>query len=382
MHNKFYNSNFRLGVLGGGQLGRMLIQEAINLDIQIHCLDPDEDAPCKTISTTFTVGSLLDFNTVYQFGKDKDLITIEIENVNCEALEKLEAEGINVYPQAKIIKLIQDKGLQKEFYLKHKIPTAPFHLIENQENLKKHIDFLPFVQKMRKGGYDGKGVQKIENIVEFEKGFNIPSVIEKFIPFDKELAVIVARNVSGEIAIYPVVECEFNSTENLVEFLFSPAAITIEIENKAQEIAKQIIEKLNLVGILAVEFFLTKKGELLVNEIAPRPHNSGHHTIECNITSQYEQHLRAILNLPLGSTKMISNGVMINLLGEKDFEGMVKYEGLEKSLAMEGVKIHLYGKKTTKPFRKMGHVTIVNEDLNLAKSLAIKVQQTLSAISD
>jgi 5-(carboxyamino)imidazole ribonucleotide synthase len=381
MQKMWYQSDYKIGVLGGGQLGRMLIQEAINLNVQIHCLDPDINAPCSEIATSFQQGSLNDYQTVIDFAKDKDLITVEIENVSIEALESLENQGKKVFPQANVLKLIKDKGLQKNFYLENNIPTAEFRLIDSKNELDKHTDFLPFIQKMRTGGYDGKGVTSIKSSADFEKGFDVPSVLEQFIDFEKELAVIVARNEHGEIKTFPCVECEFSEELNLVEFLFAPAAISSEIEMKAQEIAKDIILKLDMVGVLAVEFFLTKGGELLVNEIAPRPHNSGHHTIECNITSQYEQHLRSILNLPLGSTKIVQAGVMINLLGEANFEGKARYEGLSEILELEGVKPHIYGKEFTKPFRKMGHVTITNEDLTKAKEIGRFVQKTIKVIA-
>jgi 5-(carboxyamino)imidazole ribonucleotide synthase len=377
MQKKWYQSEFKLGVLGGGQLGRMLIQEAINLNIHVHCLDSDVNAPCSELASSFILGSLNDFHRVLDFGQDKDVITVEIENVNVEALEALEKQGKKVFPQARVLKLIKDKGLQKQFYKENNIPTADFRLIEHKNDLNNHQDFLPFVQKLRTGGYDGKGVTTIQSEKDFEKGFDVPSVLEKFVDFEKEIAVIVARNETGEIQTFPAVECEFSESLNLVEFLFSPASITKEVETEAQNIAKEIILKLDMVGILAVEFFLTKSGELLVNEIAPRPHNSGHHTIECNITSQYEQHLRSILNLPLGSTKIIQAGVMVNLLGEANFEGKAIYDGLDEILKIEGVKPHIYGKENTKPFRKMGHVTIVNTDLEEAKKIGRLVQEMI-----
>ncbi|MCE3295689.1 MAG: 5-(carboxyamino)imidazole ribonucleotide synthase [Crocinitomicaceae bacterium] len=373
----WYGSSFRLGVLGGGQLGRMLIQEAINLNVKIHCLDPDPQAPCSEIASSFTVGSLNHFDTVYAFGKDKDLITVEIENVNIEALEKLEAEGKKVFPQPRVLKLIKDKGLQKNFYKENNIPTADFRLIDSQSELNSNADFLPFVQKMRTGGYDGKGVKAVRSEADFEAGFSVPSVLEKFVPFQKELATMVARTEDGKTCVFPTVECEFNPEANLVEFLFAPANISPEIEQKAAAIATDIITKLDMVGVLAVEFFLTQDNELLVNEIAPRPHNSGHQTIECNRTSQYEQHLRSILNLPLGDTSLLLPGVMINLLGEEGFEGKAVYEGLEEALAIPGVKPHIYGKELTKAFRKMGHVTIVNPSLEEAKKTGRKVQQII-----
>jgi 5-(carboxyamino)imidazole ribonucleotide synthase len=377
MENQWYGKNLRLGILGGGQLGRMFIQEAINYDVHVHSLDPDSNAPCKSIAHEFTVGSLTDYETVLAFGKDKDVITIEIENVNIEALSLLEKEGKKVFPQPHIIKTIQDKGLQKVFYTENNIPTAPFKLIEDKSDLINNSSNFPFVQKMRTGGYDGKGVQIIRNEADYTKAFETPSIIEEMIPFSKELSVIVARNEKGETQVYPTVECEFNPEANLVEFLFSPAEISTEIENKAYEIAIDVINKLGMVGILAVEFFLLEDGSLLVNEIAPRPHNSGHHTIECNITSQFEQHMRSVLNMPLGSTKMIHPGVMINLVGEENFEGDVYYEGINDIIALEGVKVHLYGKNKTKSFRKMGHITIFDEHIDLAKTKARQVQEMI-----
>jgi 5-(carboxyamino)imidazole ribonucleotide synthase len=364
-------------MVGGGQLGRMFIQEAINFDVQVHSLDPDPEAPCKSIATSFTVGSLNDYDALYNFGLDKDVITVEIENVNIEALERLEEEGKKVFPQPRILKIIQDKGLQKQFYLDNNIPTAPFELVENKAEINSHLTSFPFMQKLRKGGYDGKGVQALRNNEDLNHAFDAPSVLEKMIPFVKELSIIVARNENGQTAVYPAVECEFNPEANLVEFLFSPAEISNDIEERSKKIALDVINKLGMVGLLAVELFLLENGEILVNEIAPRPHNSGHHTIECNITSQYEQHMRSVLNLPLGSTNLVQSGVMINLLGEKGFEGDVYYENYEEALALEGVKIHIYGKQKTKSFRKMGHVTVGNPSLQKAKEIARKVQEIL-----
>jgi len=372
----FYN-NLKLGILGGGQLGRMLLQKAADFNISNAVLDPDADAPCKYISDEFSVGDFKDYKTVYEFGKKVDVLTIEIEHVNVEALEALEKEGVKVYPQAAIVKLIQDKGAQKIFYRTNKIPTAEFHLIENRQQLNDQKTFLPYVQKLRRGGYDGRGVQVMKSEKDFENGFDAPSVLEKYIPFEKEISVIAARNESGEVKTFPVVEMEFNREANLVEFLFSPSGISDVIASQAEVIAKKIAAESKIVGVLAVEMFVTKDGEVLVNEMAPRPHNSGHHTIEANITSQYEQHLRAILNMPLGSTEIISPAVMVNLLGEKNHTGAAKYEGLDEALAMEGVYIHLYGKKNTKPFRKMGHVTCVAPTLEEAKQKAKKVQQLI-----
>ena len=380
MISKWYGKDLRLGVLGGGQLGRMLIQAANDLNIHIHCLDPDPNAPCSEIAHSFSCGSLTDFNTVLNFGSDKHLITVEIENVNVEALAELEKKGVKVFPQPNVLKLIQDKGLQKEFYLKNNIPTAAFELISSKAELLSKTNF-PFVHKLRTGGYDGKGVKIISNLSEAEQSFDAPSVIEEKIDFQKELSVLVARNEKGEIKTFPLVECEFNPEANLVEFLFSPADVSPEIELKAKEIASQLIEKLNMVGLLAVELFLTKSNELLVNEIAPRPHNSGHHTIECCTTSQFSQHLRAILNLPLGDTSLIQAGAMINLVGEKEFNGPVIYDGLENLLSIPGVFPHLYGKEISKPFRKMGHITITGKDINELKAKRDKIKGLIRVIS-
>jgi 5-(carboxyamino)imidazole ribonucleotide synthase len=380
MISKWYGKDLRLGVLGGGQLGRMLIQAANDLNIHIHCLDPDPNAPCSEIAHSFSCGSLTDYNTVLNFGSDKHLITVEIENVNVEALIELEKKGVKVFPQPNVLKLIQDKGLQKEFYKKNNIPSAAFELISSKAELLLKTDF-PFVHKLRTGGYDGKGVKIISNLSEAEQSFDAPSVIEVKIDFQKELSVLVARNEKGEIKTFPLVECEFNPEANLVEFLFSPADVSPEIELKAKEIASQLIEKLNMVGLLAVELFLTKSNELLVNEIAPRPHNSGHHTIECCTTSQFSQHLRAILNLPLGDTSLIQAGAMINLVGEKEFNGPVIYDGLENLLSIPGVFPHLYGKEISKPFRKMGHITITGKNIDELKAKRDKIKGLIRVIS-
>lgn len=381
MQSKRFYNELKLGILGGGQLGRMLLQKAADYNISNAVLDPDPDAPCRNICDEFIVGDFNDYQAVYSFGKKVDLLTIEIEHVNVDALEALEKEGVRVFPQPQIIRLVQDKGAQKIFYRTNGIPTAEFHLIENKTQLNEQRDFLPYVQKLRKGGYDGRGVQVMRTVADLEKGFDAPSVLEKFVPFEKEISVIVARNESGEVKTFPVVEMEFNPEANLVEFLFSPSAVSIEVQHKAEAIAKKIAMDAQIVGVLAVEMFVTSKGEVLVNEMAPRPHNSGHQTIEGNITSQYEQHLRALFNLPLGSTNVIAPSVMVNLLGEKAHTGRAKYEGLEKVLSMEGVYIHLYGKKNTKPFRKMGHVTVVATTIEEAKRKAVIVKETVKIIT-
>lgn len=359
-----------LGVLGGGQLGRMLIQSAINYNQDIHILDPDPNAPCRDLAQKFVTGSLRDYDTVYQFGKDCDVITIEIENVNTEALEQLQREGKRVFPQPQIIRLIQDKREQKQFYQDHDIPTASFVLTADKNEVRENAHFLPAVNKLGREGYDGRGVQILRDESDLDKAFDSPGLLEKLIDFDKEIAVTVARNAKGDLVAYPAVECAFHPTANLVEFLFAPASISPEIEEKAQEIAKEVILKLDMVGLLAVEMFVTKEGEVLVNEIAPRPHNSGHHTIEANYTSQFEQHLRSVMNWPLGATGLRCPAAMINLLGEEGYQGEAYLEGLEEAISEKGVYIHLYGKKLTKPFRKMGHVTVLDEEVDHLKKKA------------
>lgn len=366
-----------LGILGGGQLGRMVIQSAISYNIDVHILDPDPNAPCKSICQKFVNGSLNDFETVYAFGQDCDIITIEIENVNTDALQKLADEGKEVYPQPHIIKMIQDKRLQKQFYREKGIPTAAFILTENKAEVIRNASFLPAVNKLGREGYDGRGVQILRTESDLPKAFEAPGLLEKLIDFDKEIAVIVAKNKRGETKAFPAVECAFHPTANLVEFLFSPAVISSEIEKKAQEIALRVIEELGMIGILAVEMFVTKSGEILVNEIAPRPHNSGHHTIEGNFTSQFEQHFRAVMDMPLGDTSLRSAAAMVNLLGEEGYTGPAYVEGIDAAMAQKGVYVHLYGKKLTKPFRKMGHVTVLDEDLDVLKKRALEIKELI-----
>lgn len=380
MKPQFYQNNFKLGILGGGQLGRMLIQSGIDFNISFSILDPDPHAPCQQLAE-FQTGKLTDYNTVIQFGEQCDLITIEIENVNTDALYALEKKGKKVFPQPRIIELIQNKQTQKQFFLDNGIPTAQFILTKTKADVHGHLNFLPAVNKLAKEGYDGRGVQILRNRKDLEQAFDAPGLLEKLIDFDKEIAVIVAKNESGQIATYPPVEMAFHPEKNLVEYLFAPASISKSIQKKADDIARRVIDKLGMVGILAVEMFVTKDGEVLVNEVAPRPHNSGHHTIEANETSQYEQHLRAILNQPLGNTQELYPSAMVNLLGEDGHTGEAKYHGMEKVLAVNGIHVHLYGKKITKPFRKMGHVTIVDKDEESLKKKAKFVKDNLKVIT-
>ena len=371
----------RIGILGGGQLGLMLLQAAVDWNLDIHVLDPDAEAPCKQIAPHFQQGSLQDYDTVYNFGKNLDIITIEIEKVNVQALETLEKEGKKIFPQPSVIRQIQDKRVQKQFYKENNLPTADFILTENREDVYKNASFLPAFHKLGKDGYDGRGVQRLTSEADIEKAFEQPGLLEKAVPFEKELAVIVARNVRGEITTFPTVEMVFHPELNLVEYLFAPAEIEKSIDEKAQEIARKTAEAFQIVGLLAVELFMTADGEILINEVAPRPHNSGHHTIRANATSQYEQHWRAILDLPLGSTHAYGPSAMVNLLGEEGYNGPAVYEGMETLLATEQVFPFLYWKAITKSFRKMGHITIMDADIASLKRKVDFVKQHIRVIS-
>jgi len=464
---KFYTSTLKLGIIAGGQLGKMLIQEASKWDIATYVLDEDEKGPASSIATCFFKGSRLDYQTVYDFGKKVDILTFEIESINVDALFQLQKEGIEVIPDPSILQLFQNKEKQKEFYVKNGLPTARYmslspspslqdssfestpsvlarslprfsprsnlhatihsprpgevsHLNQPPKQSPCHYEDLeqitfPFVQKLKTGGYDGRGVAVIRDENDLVNLLEGDSIIEELVDIHKEIAVIVARNKDGEVRCFPAVEMVFNEKANLVEKLICPANITPEESKEAEAIATKLITDLNMQGILAIEFFVVKDCEtlpesttsscevnppvvarspilnsprsnrpnqspclsptpqagnysnrILINESAPRPHNSGHHTIESIMTSQYEQHLRAILNLPLGSTEIKMPSVMLNILGKPDYEGPVYYEWLKEALAIEGVKIHLYGKKITKPFRKMGHITILDKDIKKA----------------
>lgn len=378
--SKSFDQNFTIGILGGGQLGRMLIQSGIDFNISFSVLDPDENAPCRGLAD-FHVGKLTDYDTVMKFGETCDIITIEIENVNTQALRDLVKAGKKVFPQPEIIELIQDKRTQKSFYKERRIPTAEFFLTENKWDVQQHENFLPAVHKLGKEGYDGRGVQILKTKADLEKAFDAPGLLEKLVDYQKEISVIVTRSENGEMATYPAVEMVFHPEHNLVEYLFAPAQLPGHILQTADEVARKVIKQLNMVGILAVEMFVTRGGEILVNEIAPRPHNSGHQTIEANMTSQYEQHLRAIIGLPLGDTSILIPSAMVNLLGEPGYSGPAKYEGFEDVMKVSGVHVHLYGKKLTKPFRKMGHVTIIDQDIESLKQKATFVKQTLKVIA-
>ncbi len=381
----YFSSDFKLGILGGGQLGKMLLFDTRKFDIQTYVLDPSDGAPCKIACNKFFKGDLMDFETVYNFGKKVDVLTFEIELVNLEALVKLEEEGVKVFPSPKTLKLIQNKGIQKDFYSQHTIPTANYKRFENLKSLIVDIldskTKLPFVWKCTEFGYDGNGVKVIRQISDLDNLANVECIAEEMVPFKNELAVIVCRNPSGEIKTYPVVEMEFHPEANQVEYVICPARIDDKVAEKARAIALNVSEKFNHVGLLAVEMFQTEDDEILVNEVAPRPHNSGHYSIEASYTSQFENHLRAILNLPLGNTDSKVAGIMVNLSGEEGYSGDVVYENIEKILGWNGVTPHIYGKKETRPFRKMGHVTIVNPDINEARRIAEDVKNTIRVIS-
>ena len=382
----YFSSDFKLGILGGGQLGKMLLFDTRKFDIQTYVLDPSDEAPCKIACNQFFKGDLMDFETVYNFGKLVDVLTFEIELVNLEALVKLEEEGLKVYPSPKTLKLIQNKGIQKDFYRHHAIPTANYQRFDDLKSLVVSIldskTKVPFVWKCTEFGYDGNGVKVIRQISDLDNLANVECIAEEMIPFKNELAVIVCRNPSGEIKTYPVVEMEFHPEANQVEYVICPARIEDTVAKKARAIALHVSEKFNHVGLLAVEMFQTDDDEILVNEVAPRPHNSGHYSIEASYTSQFENHLRAILDLPLGNTDSKVAGIMVNLVGTEGFTGNVVYENIEKILSWNGVTPHIYGKKQTRPFRKMGHVTIVNEDIKEARRIAEEVKNTIRVISD
>jgi len=381
----YFSSDFKLGILGGGQLGKMMLAELRKFDISTFVLDPSAEVPCQYGAHYFEQGDLLDYQTVYNFGQKVDVLTLEIENVNLDALDQLEAEGKAVYPSAKTLRLIQNKGVQKDHYKSHNIPTSAHQRFTQLSDLVSAVNnqelAFPFVWKLAQFGYDGKGVKIVRSIADLT---DLPAgecIAEQLVPFTHELAVIVARSVAGEIKTYPVVEMEFHPEANQVEYVLCPARIDSALAQKATAIALQVSAAFAHVGILAVELFLTAEGDILVNEVAPRPHNSGHYSIEASYTSQFENHLRAILDLPLGDTSSKVAGIMVNLVGDEGFSGPVVYENIAKIMQLKGVTPHLYGKKETRPFRKMGHVTIVHEDINEARKLAEEVKKTIRVIS-
>lgn len=382
---RFFSSKHTIGILGGGQLGKMLLNTTRQWDLQTKVMDPSAEAPARIACNHFFQGDLMDYQTVVDFGKEVDVLTIEIENVNADALATLEQQGVKVYPQAAVLKVIQNKCHQKQFYQKNKIPTASFQLFNSKEELKDAVGrgliSFPFVWKSESMGYDGYGVQIVrsnQNLEEIKEG---ACMAEELVAIEKELGIIVCRTPKGETRCYPCVEMEFHPEANQVEYVLSPARISKEVAKKAEKIALAVSKAFQHVGLLAVELFLTKDGEIWVNEVAPRPHNSGHYSIEASYTSQFEQHIRALLDLPLGNTANKVSGVMVNLVGKEGHNGPVHYKNIEHILAIEGVNPHIYGKKETRPFRKMGHITIVNKELNVARKIAEDVKETIEVIT-
>ena len=381
----YFSSDFTLGILGGGQLGKMLLYETRKYDIRTIVLDPSADAPCRIACNNFEQGSLMDFDTVYNFGKKADVLTYEIELVNVKALEQLEKEGVKLFPSSKTLRTIQNKATQKLFYVDHEIPTAPFTRFAYTSEILPAMEHealsFPFVWKSTQFGYDGMGVKVIRKAEDLNELPNVECIAEHMIPFKNELAVIVSRNVSGEVKTYPVVEMEFHPEANQVEYVICPARIDESVAQKAQEIALKVSNAIEHVGLLAVEMFQTEDDHILVNEVAPRPHNSGHYSIEASYTNQFEQHLRAILDLPLGKTNSKLAGIMVNLVGAEGHFWDVVYENIEDIMKMDGVTPHIYGKRETRPFRKMGHVTIIHEEVAEARKIAQKVKETINVIS-
>ena len=381
----FFSTSKTIGILGGGQLGKMLLYDTRKWDIKTKVLDNNPNAPAKLSCDEFHVGDLMDYQTVLNFAKNIDVLTIEIENVNVKALEEIEKKGVKVYPQPNVLAIIQNKLKQKKFYKENKIPTAPFREFKSIKSIKEEIIHgnicFPFVWKSNSMGYDGFGVKIIKSNRDIEELNDAPGFIEDLIEIKKELSVIICRNAKGEIKNFPVVEMIFNNDSNQVEYIISPARINNEISRKAISIALKLSKLYNHVGIMAIELFLTSDNEILINEVAPRPHNSGHFSIEMSYTSQFEQHIRAILGLPLGEAKNKISGVMVNLVGEKQNNGPVKFSNIDQIMTIEGVTPHIYGKKETRPNRKMGHVTIVNEKIENAIKIAKKVKETIKVIS-
>lgn len=382
----YFSSEFKLGILGGGQLGKMLLYETRKFDIHTKVIDPSNEAPSKIACNEFFQGDLMDYDAVYALGKKVDLLTIEIENVNLDALEKLEEEGLKVYPPTSALRIIQNKAKQKLFYVDNNIPTADFQRFAYKSEIEDSITnggiTFPFIWKATQFGYDGQGVKVVRKLEDLNGLPTGECIAEKMIDFKNELAVIVARSASGEVKTYPVVEMEFHPEANQVEYVLCPARIDKKVAAKAREVALDLSHKIKHVGLLAVEMFQTQDDKILVNEVAPRPHNSGHYSIEASYTNQFEQHIRAILDLPLGNTDSKVAGIMVNLVGAEGHTGNVVYKNMENIMGMNGVTPHIYGKKQTRPFRKMGHVTIVNNDIAEARKIAEQVKNSIKVISE
>ncbi len=371
-----------IGIVGGGQLGRMTIQEARKMDIEVVVLTPSHPSPASDIADDYIIGDLYDSEKIVELSEKCDILTYEIEHINVETLKKIEEKGKIVNPSSKVLEIIQDKSLQKEVLLKNNLPTSRFERItdENLESLLENFTF-PLVQKACKGGYDGKGVFVLKSKEDIKNMIKAPSFFEEFVPFEREIATMVARNKNGEIEIYPIVDMVFDEKTNMCDITVCPSSLNEKLQIKAKEIAKKAVEALDGIGIFGVEMFVTKEGEILINEVAPRPHNSGHYTIEGTLTSQYEQYIRAIMNLPLGSSEIVKPSVMINLFGEEGYEGKVEIKGFSEALSIKGANIHLYGKKDTKAHRKMGHITVLDDNIDLALEKAKKAKSLIKIIS-
>ena len=367
----------KVGILGGGQLGRMLLQAAANYPVETFVLENDPECPAAHLCNHFTKGDIRNFDAVYAFGKNLDALTIEIENVNIEALEKLESEGVKIYPRPSVLKIIKNKIFQKEYYKSNGIPSPEFIITNNLEELKNAGDFLPAVHKLGEGGYDGRGVQILRRREDTDKGFDKPSVLEKMVAIQKEVAQMVAINEKGETVLYPPVEMHFDADLNMLDYQLCPAEIEEKTLWKIEAIALSVVRNFKSPGIFAIELFIDKNGDVLVNETAPRVHNSGHHTIEAHFSSQFDMLWRIMLGFPLGNTDAILPSIMVNVIGAEGFNGDAKYEGLEEALKIENAFVHLYGKKQTKPGRKMGHVTIISGDKQELLHQSNKVKRTL-----
>ncbi len=380
-----YSSHLKVGILGGGQLGKMLCQAASEWDLSISILDPAEDCPARFSCSYFQQGSFQDYETVMEFAQNVDILTIETEHVNIQALLDLQKQGLTIHPDPKKLRIIQDKGLQREFYHKHKLPTISSVLYNGKDEMMNGVKngdiTFPFVQKITKGGYDGRGVINIFSEDDLIKLMDQTSLVEELVQIKKEIAVVVARNHKGQTESYPPVEMVFHAQANMLDYLLSPADISDEISTLAINMAKDTINAFEIQGLLAVEFFIDMDDRLIINEVAPRPHNSGHHTIESSLTSQYQQHLRGILNLPLGSTFQMINAAMVNMVGEPGYNGTPLYQGFDEALSIDGVHLHVYGKTSTQPFRKMGHITIVDPDIQSLKEKAHKVRNIIKVIA-
>tara|TARA_B100000676_G_scaffold235749_1_gene235524 strand:- start:254 stop:1405 length:1152 start_codon:yes stop_codon:yes gene_type:complete len=382
---QLFSSKFKLGILGGGQLGKMLLYDAKRYDLHTKVMDSNFEVPCARLADEFILGDITNYDDVINFGNKVDIITVEIEKINTDALLFLEKKGKKIFPSAVTLKIIQNKTQQKEFYQKNNLPTSRFKNYSNIDELKINFEKdnfkFPFVWKSSRFGYDGKGVKIIKKFDDLNFSYDEECLIEEKISIKKELSVIVARNIDGEMKCFPVVEMEFNDKSNLVEYVMCPANISSDIESRAIEIAMKASEKFNMVGLLAVELFLDVNDKIIINEVAPRPHNSGHHTIECCITSQFDQHIRSILNLPLGETQILIPGIMVNLVGENKVEGNVVYQNINDIFEIPGVFIHIYGKKKSRLDRKMGHITIVNKDISKAIEIGKKIKKKIKVIS-